>query len=70
MQTSQLRNKQVIMDPKNYIIDHSYQAAFFFVSLYPSYEEISEPQRKATTLLHILSLHSSSLFLHSGALDA
>ena len=28
------------------------QAAFFSVSLYPSYEEGSEPQMKAATLLH------------------
>ena len=28
------------------------QAAFFFVSLYPSYEEGSEPQRKASSLVH------------------
>ena len=31
------------------------QAAFFFVSLYPNYEEGSEPQRNAATLLHNFS---------------
>ena len=37
------------------LFDDFEHIAFFFVSLYPNYEECSEPQRKATTLLCIFS---------------